>query len=184
MPLFGAAAPAVLSHRGHPTRIKPHSASALPGAALRTFLVAQSAAASRLCPLTCREMRSCKECGVVIDERNRVFCHSMDHGNKISGNPYIKGDCRPCHNRLGRVRHQLKKKHPAPAAGTPCTCCGAVRKLHMDHCHRTDKFRGWICSHCNTMIGLAGESVRGLEAGILYLERSPTRSQDDTGLET
>jgi len=119
-------------------------------------------------------MRSCKECGVVIDERNRVFCHSMDHANKYSGNPYIKGDCRPCHNRLGRVRHQLKKAHPAPVAGTPCTCCGAVRKLHIDHCHRTDKFRGWICANCNTMLGLAGESRRGLEAGIRYLERSDT----------
>ena len=111
---------------------------------------------------------------MILDERNRVFCHSMDHGNKISGNPYIKSDCRPCHNRLGRVRHKLKKFHRAPPAGTPCTCCGAVRKLHMDHCHRTDNFRGWICANCNTMLGLAGESRIGLEAGIRYLARSGT----------
>jgi len=44
----------------------------------------------------------------------------------------------------------------------------------MDHCHRTDRFRGWICSHCNTMIGLAGESKVGLENGINYLVRSDT----------
>ena len=58
---------------------------------------------------------------------NRVFQHSMDHGNKISSVPYIKSECRPCHNRLGRVRNRLKKTHalfllqalPVPAA-EPC----------------------------------------------------------------
>ena len=145
----------------------------------------ESAAASSMCPLTCREMpTACKQCGVVLDLANRVYSSSMDHCNKISGAPYLKSECRPCHNRLGRVRHKLKKKHPAPPAGTPCTCCGAVRKLHIDHCHRTDNFRGWVCANCNQMMGLAGESIRGLEAGIRYLERSDTHSPDDTGLET
>ena len=134
---------------------------------------AQSAAAIHMDPLTCGEMpTACKQCGVVLDLANRVFSSSMDHCNKISGAPYLKSECRPCHNRLGRVRHKLKKAHPAPPAGTPCTCCGAVRKLHIDHCHRTDRFRGWICAHCNTMLGLAGESRAGLEAGIRYLVRS------------
>jgi len=136
---------------------------------------AQSAAASRMCPETHREMPiACKQCGVVLDLANRVFSSNMEHCNKISGAPYLKSECRPCHNRLGRVRHKLKKSHPAPPAGTPCTCCGAVRKLHMDHCHRTDNFRGWICANCNTMLGLAGESRIGLEAGIRYLARSGT----------
>jgi len=127
---------------------------------------------------------ACKECGVLLDLTNRVFQHNMDHGNKISGIPYIKSDCKPCHNRLGRVRHKLKKAHPAPVAGTPCACCGAVRRLHMDHCHRTDRFRGYVCSHCNTMIGLAGESRTGLENGIRYLERSSTDTLDIISLET
>ena len=85
------------------------------------------------------------------------------------GSRTSKSDCKPCHNRLWRIRHKLKKAHPAPVAGTPCACCGAVRRLHMDHCHRTDRFRGYVCSHCNTMIGLAGESRTGLENGIWYL---------------
>ena len=123
----------------------------------------------------------CKHCGVLLGATNCVFQHSMNHGNKITRVPYIKSDCRPCHLRLARVRRKLKKAHPAPPAGTPCTCCGAVRRLHIDHCHRTDRFRGWICSHCNTMLGLAGESRAGLENGINYLLNSeapqPTRSE-------
>ena len=121
---------------------------------------------------------------MLLDERNRVFSHKMDHGNKISGAPYLKSDCRPCHNRLGRVRHKLKKSHPAPPSGTPCACCGAVRELHMDHCHQTDRFRGYVCAHCNTMIGLAGESRRSLENGIRYLERSSADADDSASLET
>ena len=54
----------------------------------------------------------------------------------------------------------------------------------MDHCHRTDRFRGRVCSHCNTMIGLAGESRTGLKNGIRYLERSGTESHDNSSLET
>ena len=115
---------------------------------------------------------ACKNCGELLGASNCVYQRNMEHGNKITGVPYIKSDCRPCHLRLQRVRNKLRKAHPAPPAGTPCTCCGAVRKLHMDHCHRTDRFRGWICSHCNTMLGLAGESKVGLENGINYLVRS------------
>ena len=115
---------------------------------------------------------ACKVCGALLGVENRVFQNTMEHSNKFTGKPYIKSDCRPCHNQLARVRGKLKKVHPAPPAGTPCACCGAVRKLHMDHCHRTDRFRGYVCAHCNTMIGLAGESKTGLENGIRYLERS------------
>jgi len=120
---------------------------------------------------------------VLLDLTNHVFVHSMEHANKYSGNPYIKSECKPCHNRMARVRNKLKRANPAPIAGTPCTCCGAVRRLHMDHCHRTDRFRGWICSHCNQMIGLAGESRAGLQAGIRYLERS-SADVDGSRLET
>ena len=127
---------------------------------------------------------ACKACGVPLCLENRVFQHTMEHANKITGVPYIKSECRPCHNRLARVRGKLKKVYPAPVAGTPCACCGAVRRLHMDRCHRTDRFRGYVCSHCNTMIGLAGESRSGLENGIRYLERSSTDTPDSISLET
>lgn len=37
-----------------------------------------------------------------------------------------------------------------------CDLCGAEekkRKLHMDHCHETGKFRGWLCAGCNKGLG-------------------------------
>jgi hypothetical protein len=54
-----------------------------------------------------------------------------------------------------------------------CQCCGTTEPgtqgWCLDHCHRTHKFRGIICSACNTMLGMARESVTNLEAGIRYL---------------
>jgi hypothetical protein len=44
---------------------------------------------------------------------------------------------------------------PAPSRPKPaaCECCGAVpgkRGLHLDHCHKTGKFRGWLCQRCKS----------------------------------
>src|SRR6516164_3935627 len=44
---------------------------------------------------------------------------------------------------------------PRPDDGL-CECCGSLTFLfHLDHCHKTGKFRGWVCIGCNTGTGLA-----------------------------
>ncbi|KKM91648.1 hypothetical protein LCGC14_1226370 [marine sediment metagenome] len=43
------------------------------------------------------------------------------------------------------------------------------KKLHMDHCHETGEFRGWLCSGCNRIIGFAKDSPERLEAAAEYL---------------
>lgn len=43
---------------------------------------------------------------------------------------------------------------------------------HFDHDHATGQFRGWLCSQCNTGIGLLGDDVHGLEKAIAYLKRA------------
>lgn len=46
-----------------------------------------------------------------------------------------------------------------------------VRPLHVDHCHVSNKFRGLLCSKCNTAIGLLREDVSIITACIDYLEK-------------
>lgn len=41
--------------------------------------------------------------------------------------------------------------------------------LYVDHCHTTLKIRGLLCQRCNSLLGLAKDSVTILENAISYL---------------
>lgn len=50
-----------------------------------------------------------------------------------------------------------------------CTICGATDSLHMDHCHKTGNFRGWLCSKCNRVLGLLQDCPDLLHKAYNYL---------------
>lgn len=45
-------------------------------------------------------------------------------------------------------------------------------RLHVDHCHSSEKIRGLLCGHCNRMLGLAKDSPATLIAAANYLKRT------------
>lgn len=47
---------------------------------------------------------------------------------------------------------------------------GKPRKLSVDHCHRTRKIRGILCSHCNSMIGQSRDNPESLRKAADYLD--------------
>lgn len=55
-----------------------------------------------------------------------------------------------------------------------CHCCGKPEKsngrkrLSLDHCHTTGKFRGWLCTQCNIALGMINDKPELL---IHYLKR-------------
>lgn len=56
-----------------------------------------------------------------------------------------------------------------------CEICGRHEdelrtRLHIDHCHSTNVFRGFLCSPCNTGIGLLGDTADHLSRALKYLE--------------
>ena len=50
------------------------------------------------------------------------------------------------------------------------------RDRHIDHCHRSGKVRGILCSNCNTALGQMRDSVEILESAIAYLNRNNKQS--------
>ena len=60
-------------------------------------------------------------------------------------------------------------------AGRPradnCDICLSDELIVFDHCHKTNKFRGWICDRCNKMLGLVKDSQILLIKLANYLEK-------------
>lgn len=60
------------------------------------------------------------------------------------------------------------------AQGGVCAICGggewSTRRLAVDHCHKTGKVRGILCSHCNVTLGQMKENPQALRAAADYLE--------------
>lgn len=120
----------------------------------------------------CRELKPVTEFGSRSDSPNESF----------------RPHCKPCVARQWQDRRDanLAKKamrnygitaeeyKAAMAAG--CAVCGqqssqSGRRLHIDHCHVTGKFRGVLCHSCNTALGLAADSPERLRQLAAYLDR-------------
>ena len=58
-----------------------------------------------------------------------------------------------------------------------CAICGKhytdslYGHLYVDHCHSSGKVRGLLCNHCNTLLGMAKDSLDILDKARQYLSR-------------
>jgi hypothetical protein len=65
------------------------------------------------------------------------------------------------------------------AQGGRCAICGRERPtrgdqmLQVDHCHRTGKVRGLLCSPCNSVLGFLEDNPLTLRAAMAYLAEPP-----------
>lgn len=114
-------------------------------------------------------------------------CRLCGHTKK-----YRDGKCVPCalarskrydrlrdhprnslHRQLGLDRKAFY--HGLEEQGWVCAICQrlpAKGNLDVDHCHKTKKFRGFLCRACNTALGKFQEDVTILKKAIVYLEKS------------
>lgn len=87
--------------------------------------------------------------------------------------------CPKCRNKGGlvdsdgarRLRESLGVEQVP--IGTPCEICGKSHlRLSFDHCHKTNKHRGWLCTKCNTALGALGDDVESIMNGAIeYLRK-------------
>ena len=96
--------------------------------------------------------------------------------------------CRECQkwrmkrHHYGVTREQYQSM--LESQGGVCATCGHppsktnCRHGHLvvDHCHKTTKVRQLLCSDCNTLLGMAKDSVGLLEAAAKYLLRHQTEA--------
>lgn len=98
--------------------------------------------------------KTCKDCGTEQPLDNFDPQYFRSDGSKSHRNT-----CKICRRHQQKVvRSLLKDNGPPPDI---CECCGNVSSdsinIVVDHCHTTDKFRGWLCNSCNVASGHLGD---------------------------
>lgn len=77
-----------------------------------------------------------------------------------------------------KARERLRRGYPLPTRPEPecCDCCGDLilvgKGPQLDHDHSTGTFRGWLCTLCNTGLGLFRDDPIRLRRAVAYLERA------------
>lgn len=85
------------------------------------------------------------------------------------------------HDNLTRTKYGMSYSEAIAEFGDKCCICGRsegelpgtrIKKLCIDHCHRTGVVRGLLCITCNTALGAFGDDENILERALIYLEGS------------
>jgi len=137
------------------------------------------------------DIKECLKCGV--SKPLNLFSPAKTGLGK-DGKPFTRSGavCKKCTSKLVHMRLKLRKLHPFPEnTNYKCPICekdyeeltshgrytsefatqnGVV--WHLDHCHNTDTFRGYLCAGCNHGLGKMNDSVNCLKNAIKYLERN------------
>ena len=114
---------------------------------------------------TCFKPCERKKNGKIINKYCSITCAAKDRD--------VKGEKH--HNWKGGTSTRYLRKiapRPKPDACEVCKKDASLLKkgLQYDHCHKTNKFRGWLCTNCNTALGLVKENTQTLKALIEYIE--------------
>jgi hypothetical protein len=123
-----------------------------------------------------KECSKCKIMRRLTDfNGNTSGCDAFDR----KGYRLRRPECYECTNLASKgkliAKNVAKKEgvsYTAPE-GSRCNICNKIQdennKLVFDHCHKTNKFRGYCCNSCNRSLGVLGDDVNGLINVINYL---------------
>lgn len=84
--------------------------------------------------------------------------------------------CKQCTHARIRIHRgvHIDDAYLRPAADQRCEICssaGGKRGMFFDHDHTTGRFRGWLCSRCNTAIGQLRDDADLVAKALAYLQR-------------
>ena len=119
------------------------------------------------------EGKHCSKCNKVLP---------LPFFSRHSGGNYLRPECKKCNNELSRGRAALKDVHGVAPNNYKCPIClgnaddvkgkGNTKNGSwvIDHCHDTEKFRGWLCHKCNRSLGGFDDNIPTLKRAIQYLK--------------
>lgn len=121
----------------------------------------------------------CLRCSKIKERRRAAMCNECRaEWQRIRG----RSRFRKYFAELSPEERRAHYKKPQPTRERPegCEICGGVnnrktstgerQSLCVDHCHKTGKFRGWLCNRCNLALGKLGDTVDGVKKALKYLE--------------
>lgn len=138
--------------------------------------------------------RKCTKCGKLKEPKE--FC--VDSTKKITGR---RPDCKECNYKrsvewgrknkfkhywyTAKYRYNLTEEQYHAMMSDQNGKCAICKKtppykrhrkttirLHIDHCHKTNKVRGLLCTKCNSALGLFGDDIEKMKIAIKYLRRN------------
>ena len=127
------------------------------------------------------EGKTCSKCNKFL----RLVSYNM-----ASGGNYLRAECRKCNQELTKVRQRLKAEYGMPEGKYWCPICtgdeedvkGAGNTKNgpwvLDHCHETEKFRGWLCHKCNRALGGFNDDLGTLKRAIDYLSKGQNKHEE------
>lgn len=126
-----------------------------------------------ICPHGNARKKSCRDCVRAWD----MDRYKRDKPKRRTANEEWKESNREQYKKVQRAAKQKWSGIPEPTRPMPdqCECCGrkkGKKALHIDHCHLTGLFRGWLCFRCNAAIGLLGDTTESARRAVAYLERA------------
>lgn len=123
-------------------------------------------------------LKACSTCREVHPDTEEHFYRAYTGIGRDGtvGKTHLQNKCKKCHNIGTATQGRLNKMHGHKAFGN-CDCCGVEAKdlkegrLHLDHCHVTQEYRGHLCGSCNRGLGMLGDNLTGVQNALDYLKR-------------
>ena len=132
-------------------------------------------------------MKKCIKCE--IEKSLNSFSKRSDFG--------YRGECKDCVSKWARTYRKENKVKLQAAKNNynitikeakelydkkECDICEKTIKIekhkHIDHCHKTNKIRGTLCSNCNRALGYFKDDIKILQKAIKYLKSSRLHPMD------
>ena len=105
----------------------------------------------------------------------------VDMFSKRERGAYRRTECKSCMKALQDERDEVRKTVDDPADDHLCPIWLKTKDSGiggnktsspwvLDHCHKSKKFRGWLCHKCNRSLGGFDDDIEMLKRAMKYLE--------------